>query len=551
MRPAGPIAAFLATLAILIAGVIVRFLGPEVRWTGNLVFACLCLASGGFATWLWRGTAAGARVRARAASLPEPAWDRAMLAAVGVFALLAASLSVLRWAALSPVMWDLGNFDQPLWNASRGHGLELTQHAFDGNLDRMSSHFEPILYPISLLYRIHPSPLWILFLQVLCLAGTALILNRAFRLLVPAPAAFALGTAFLLMPSLHFTVLTDFHTDSPAMLFLSLALLAALSERWGLYAAAVLGALLCKEYAALVTAMLGLWVLLVRRRPAVGLLTVVVSAAWFYVAMEVVMPHYNRGLPSGVLLLNYDDLGARDGLKGMVIHLIAHPGALLAKVATPGNLENLVYLFAPLLGLPFLALPELVIAAPIFAKDLMASFDIGNHHLAMSLPFLSFGLARAAARRPGVLPALLGALACGAFLLSPAPPGQRFWRSLGEWVPSPGDAEAKALVARVPPEVPVSASPHLTPRLTHRRFCYLFPAPRERDKVDWVILDFGPELPDASWTTIAEARDSLETLKRDSRFELVERRGDLYLFHRRGAGRPVGPDPFPDATMGP
>lgn len=474
---------------------------------------------------------------------PEGFWRRLMLAGAAVFTLVFSLLAVMRYAALNPVMWDLGNFDQPLWNVLQGHGLEVTQDRFDGNEDRMTSHFEPILYPLALLYTVAPSPVVLLLVQVLFLAATSLVLFRILSRLLPPPAAALLGLAFLLHPSLQFSAVADFHTDSPAMFFLSLAFMAMLEERWRLYAFALLGALLCKEYAALVAACLGAYVLVVRKRAVAGALTLAVAGAWFYVAMEVVMPHFNHGNPSATLVLNYRELGAEEGLLGMAGHMWTQPAGVFGRVFSPVNLENLVYLFAPLLFLPWLGLPELAIASPIFAKDLLAGFDIGNHHLAMALPFLFIAVAKALSTRRGpfgrrLLPALLGSLAFGSFLLAPGPSGQVFWRSLTNYVPSPYDSQAKALLARIPEGVPVSASPHLTPRLTHRRFCFLFPRPMDRSLVDYVVVDFSPELPDANWCGIPEARDSLEALKRDPRFELVENRGEAWLFRRKAISGP-------------
>lgn len=546
MRLPAAAAAGVSSLPCLAGALALKAFGSDARWQGNLAFLLLCLAAGLIATSAWEGPA-GRRLKAWAESRPAAFWGRLVTAGACAFAAVFSLTSVLRWAALSPVMWDLGNFDQPLWNVVHGHGLEVTQHHFDGNLDRMSSHFEPILYLFAVPYLFAPSPLWILILQALILGASAPVLHRAFAGLLPPPSAALLALLFLLLPSLHFAAIGDFHADSPAVFFLSLAFLALQERRMALYAAAVLGALLCKEYAALVTACLGLYALAARRQALAGALTMAVSAAWFYVVMEFVMPHFNRGQPPGVLVLNYADLGAGGGLPGMARHLLLHPGDALARAFTPVNVENLIYLLGPLLCLPLLAPAELAVAVPIFAKDLLADFNLGNHHLSMSLPFLFLAMARGLSRpgrgshalRARLLPALTGSLLLGTLLLSPAPVGQRFWRTLADYVPSARDADAKALLARIPADAPVSASPHLAPRLTHRRHCFLFPAPHDKANADYIAVDFGPELPDAGWTSIEEARDSLEALKRDPRFEVLANRGDMWLFRRKAAA-PAG-----------
>jgi len=527
-------AAAVAGMACLAAAFALKAAAGGAPWRGGASFLLLCASAGCLSAWAWGGPA-GRRIAAWSESRPPAFWGRLTAAGACAFVAIFSLTAALRWAALSPTMWDLGNFDQPLWNAVHGHGLELTQHHFDGNLDRMSSHFEPILYLFALPYLLAPSPLWLLVLQAACLGATAPILRRAFLHLLPPPAAALLALLFLLLPSLHFAAMGDFHADSPALPCLALAFLALLERRTGLYAAAVLGALLCKEYAALVTACLGLYAAAAHRRYLVGALTVAVSAAWFYAAMELVMPRFNGGDPSGVLVLNYGDLGAGGGLAGMARHLLLHPGDALARAFAPGHLENLAYLLGPLLALPLLGPAELAVASPIFAKDLLADFNLGNHHLTMALPFLFLAIARGLSRpgRERLMPALAGGILLGALLLSPAPVGQRFWRSLDQYVPDARDAAAKAVLGRIPAGVPVSPSEHLAPRLTHRRHCYLFPGPHDKAKAGYIVVDLGQELPDANWATFAQLHDSLEALKRDPRFEVLEGRGDLWLFRRR------------------
>src|SRR5215467_5400606 len=76
---------------------------------------------------------------------------------------------------------DLGIMDQAIWNLIRGSMFHQTicNSLTDTNcyglngINRFAIHFEPILFPISLLYFIWPSPKALMILQVVIVASGA------------------------------------------------------------------------------------------------------------------------------------------------------------------------------------------------------------------------------------------------------------------------------------------------------------------------------------------------------------------------------------------
>src|SRR5690349_11005976 len=99
---------------------------------------------------------------------PEGIWPRVALGVIGVMALVFtiffSAYLFARHDAYMTHAEDLGIMDQALWNTL--HGAPLHQTICDrvtdnnclGDISRLAIHFEPIMFPLSLLYLIAPSP---------------------------------------------------------------------------------------------------------------------------------------------------------------------------------------------------------------------------------------------------------------------------------------------------------------------------------------------------------------------------------------------------------
>ncbi|MDB5065844.1 MAG: hypothetical protein JWM18_2278, partial [Chloroflexi bacterium] len=144
------------------------------------------------------------------------------LGGVAVAALLA--VATLRWATFHSAAYDLAFFDQVMWNASAGHGL---RSSFVG-YGFLGQHFEPALLLFVPLYRLHPSPLWLLGIQSLALGLAVVPLWALAReWLTTRRAALVAGVAYLLQVGLARAAGFDFHTEALAVPFVFLALLGA------------------------------------------------------------------------------------------------------------------------------------------------------------------------------------------------------------------------------------------------------------------------------------------------------------------------------------
>jgi len=95
--------------------------------------------------------------------------------------------------------------------------------------------------------------------------------------------------------------------------------------------------------------------------------------------------------------------------------------------------------------------------------------------------------------------------------------GARTVNDLGvaKWGRSPEQRAARALLARVPPGVPVSVNERLVPHLATRPECYVFPA--GIDRAHWVL--------DVDASVAREAPAGFEVVARERGWALLRRAG--------------------------
>jgi uncharacterized membrane protein len=287
-------------------------------------------------------------------------------------------LTLQKHNAFQTTAFDLGNVDQAVWNTRQGRLFHMTN--IEGLTNRLGTHVEPILLPISLLYFVWSDPRLLLLLQTIIIALGAwpvyLISQRALaKLQSPSsnlqailPLLFAL--VYLLFPALQSANTFDFHAVSLAPTFFLFAFYFLETERWGWYALFAVLTMSCKEDMPLLAAMLGFYALFVRRKWLVGLATMVVAVAWFLVAVGWIMPHFDtRGVSP--LANRYAYLG--DGPLEMAATLLTRPGLVLEHLFTAANLDYVLNLLAPVAFLSLLAPQVLMLALPPLLVNLLST----------------------------------------------------------------------------------------------------------------------------------------------------------------------------------
>ena len=429
--------------------------------------------------------------------------------AVLAYAFYFSYLTLERYAAFEARALDMGNLNQTIWNTAHGNWFRLTNQP--GIVNRLSLHVEPILVPISWLYRLYPTPEMLLVLQtvvIACGAIPAYLLARHQARNVWLALLFAL--AYLLHPALQAANWFEFHPVSLAPTFLLAAVYCLFVNRSGWFAFYALLAAGCKEEVALLVFMLGLYALLVLRRPGLGALTMALALAWALFAVLVLQNMFADG---NIHWARYAYLG--DSPLQMVTTLVTRPGVVFAQLQSAHILRYLLLLTLPVAFTAWLAPEVLLLALPSLAVNLLADFPPMHQvdtlmYAAPIVPFviaagirgtarvLRWSMRRAERKRPGVPPhsatGLLGALILLFLLMAQRdfgylPGGGNYQR----FTVSDHDRAAAAIIAQIPSDAKVSAQDKLNPHVSGRETVYIFP---RLEDADTVFLDvIGPAWP--------------------------------------------------------
>ncbi|MFL5627195.1 MAG: DUF2079 domain-containing protein [Ktedonobacteraceae bacterium] len=307
---------------------------------------------------------------------------------VGLMALLFAGYFIFyltgRHDAFITSAEDLGIMDQAIWSALHGQLLHqsICNVVNDTNcysaagISRFAIHFEPILFPVSLLFLLWPGPKTLLVLQTLVVASGAFPAFWLARLrLRNELAAAAIALLYLLYPSQQQATVYDFHavTFTAALLLFTLYFMYTRRTIW-LFVFAILS-MACKEEMPLVIICLGLWSMLFQQRWRTGLALVLLAAAWLALGFLVI--HFYSPTGQSLLTSRYAQLG--DSPLAIAKTLLLHPrNTLRLYVFEYFHRMYLRILFSPVMYLPLLAPWVLVLAVPSLALNLLSSN--GNMH---------------------------------------------------------------------------------------------------------------------------------------------------------------------------
>ncbi|NIN64222.1 MAG: DUF2079 domain-containing protein, partial [Anaerolineae bacterium] len=168
------------------------------------------------------------------------------------------ALSVARHDAFETLAYDLGNYDQAVWNTIHGRLLRFTN--VKGLTIRLAQHVEPILLPVSLFYLIYSSPKTLLVLQTVVVAlGAWPVYLLAREKLRSEFGGIVFAAAYLLSPALEAANLYDFHAVSLAPTFLLWAFYFLEKEKDSWFIVFSVLAMSCKEEMSLLIVMIGLY----------------------------------------------------------------------------------------------------------------------------------------------------------------------------------------------------------------------------------------------------------------------------------------------------
>ncbi len=428
--------------------------------------------------------------------------------AVAVYAVIFAYLTITRYAAFEARALDMGNLNQAIWNTAHGNWFHLTNQ--EGVVNRLSLHVEPILLPISVLYRVYPAPPTLLLLQAIIVALGALpVFTLARYRQFGQWAALAFAVTFLLNPTIQAANWLEFHPVTLAPTFLLAAFYFLVKRRYGWYALFALLAVSCKEEISLLLFMVGLYALLALKERRAGILTMALSLAWAAIAVFVVQNAFAAG---NIHWGRYAYLG--DTPAQMVRTLLTQPATVWSQLRDAGALRYLLQIVLPFAFTPLVGLELLALALPSFALNLLADFSPMHqvYTLIYAAPIVPFaviaaiyGSERLSGWLPNQLPERLSrrgldyrGIIAGIVLIFALyaslqhgylPGGGQFTH----YTVSDHDRITQSIIDLIPADAKVSAQDRLDPHASGRETIYIFP---RIEDADTVLVDVtGPSWP--------------------------------------------------------
>jgi uncharacterized membrane protein len=445
-------------------------------------------------------------------------------------------LSLKMYYGYAEPPFDLAVFDQGMWLIS--HFQEPFVTVMGRNL--FGDHTSFVLLLFAPFYRLFPEPQGLLVLQTLLLAGPAVPIYLLARKYAKSTlVATALVATYLLNPLLQQGNLDQFHPEAFQVLFISLAIFAALERKSVLLVVMVVLSLMVKEDAALLVVPLGVWVA-ARRDRWLGVSIVAGSVLWAMVANWLIIPWL---LGSSSIYASRVPFGGVSGLLGTLLHRPGHLWSYLVSQDRPFYLWQL----GSTVGFAFLFAPEIALIGVLVVAENMISNDPYMHQIlfqySMPLaPVLVLGTVYAVANQPVAWRRdALAAVALCAAILSCALWGYAPFSANkvnAGWVPSSSINAVTYVEAGLPANAVVAAWYPLVSHIDHRDQVYVWPNPFSA--ANWgVTNDTGDRLPVASQVqylllpTVLSAPDHADVFKKIADgYQLVRSRGGYGLFEK-------------------
>lgn len=418
-----------------------------------------------------------------------------------LFFLFFGAFRILQHYTFTNSAFDDGFNDNIIWNTLHGNFMysDIKGYVVLGDhLELANLLFIPF-------YLLGLGP-WILYLgQTLLIALGALpvywlakekIKDESFHFLLP--------LAYLLyVPTVNIT----FQGYYPIALGVTPLLFAAyylLKDKYLPFGHWLLLACLAQENVYLVAAGFGLYIMFFKRNWLLGGLTFLAGAGAFYLAIAVIIPHFNSA-GQFAYYGRFAYLGKT--APEMIATLCLRPWTVLPYVVTPDKIWYVLGLFWPLAFLSFRAPALLIPALPILGQNLLTTYremyQLGSRYPSAIVPFVFvsaiFGLGRLLAqgkRTEGIRKTMVVfmALSLAYFFLG------YFVRYTAI---TPSVREGHEILKLIPPGASISALGNLYPHLGHRKDIWLFP--KNWQKAEYIILckldptwpltgDYGPAL---------------------------------------------------------
>ena len=439
--------------------------------------------------------------------------------------------------------YDQGIFNQVFWNNLQGNffqsslSSQLSTNVVHNNevpyvgYHRLGQHFTPALLLWLPIYALFPYPATLSVLQVLLVTSAGIVLYFLAREYVDNTVATFISISFYAANAIAAPTLANFHDISQIPLFVFTLLLAMEKRWWWLFALFSVLILAVREDSGITLFGIGVYMVLSRRFPRIGLIVCTVSFSYLLVLTNLIMPIFSEDISKRFMLERFGQYveGDEASTLDVIGAMLTQPWLLAIELVTPVG-RTIRYLLGQLL--PFAFIPTVAPAA-----WMIAGFPLLKLLLGKGFSVLAITIRYAMGVVPGLCYGAIlwwggqGILRFNQPLeaLQPRPLSRkfrRFWvvcigltllftitsnpnRTLYFLIPDSIDpwvyvslpeqwqhsGNIYPLMKKIPPEASVSATTYIIPHLSGRRGIIRFPALALRndenqvETVDYILAD--------------------------------------------------------------
>ncbi|MBM0740857.1 DUF2079 domain-containing protein [Phormidium sp. CLA17] len=205
--------------------------------------------------------------------------------------------------------YDHGLFNQVFWNNLHGRwfqssltgehstAVELNNTIPPVNFNHLGQHFIPDFLLWLPIYAIFPSPVTLIVLQIGLMAAGGVVLYALARHYLEPTLSLLITAGYFGAHAVVGPTFANFYEHCQIPLFVFIALLAMEKQRWGLFWLMVAFTLGIREDTGIILFGIGLYLVLSRRHPWVGVALCGISFAYVAIITSVVSLHFSGDMP--------------------------------------------------------------------------------------------------------------------------------------------------------------------------------------------------------------------------------------------------------------
>lgn len=303
-------------------------------------------------------------------------------------AITISALGIARHISLATKAWDMGIFDQAIWNTLNGNFLFCS---IRGNLNLLGDHFEPILLLLVPFYAIWPHIFNLIIIQALLLASVVFPLYLiAKEKLDSRFLIFSFIFALYLSKSLRGIGLSDFHPEGFIVTLTLWAFYFLIKQRRFLFILVTLLLLSCKESAVFIVLGFGLYTLITLKKKTAGILLILTAISMWIIETKYIIPLFNANDQSYFFFLK---MPFGSTYKENFFFVLYNPLKFIEFMFLSDKLEYIFKLTGPLCFLSFLSLNQYILVIFPLLINLMGNsgsgfHKISSHYVAAVLPLI-------------------------------------------------------------------------------------------------------------------------------------------------------------------